>query len=382
MNIGSGQRPIPAGPGALISRRRLLARAAGILVIFMLAACSGALADNPQGTFSIVAYDPATGELGVAVQSRVFGVGPRVAWVRAGAGAVATQANSNETFGPRGLALMAEGLSAEETLAALLSQDEGRDQRQVGMVDAQGRAAAWTGPGCSDWAGDSTGVHFSCQGNLLANAEVVAGMFRAFGESEGQELALRLLAALDAAQAAGGDRRGQQSAALLVGRHHPDYPEYDSRYVNLRVDDHATPIAELRRLYGIYEAQGLVQAHLRFATWQESRGDSAAARRERDRVGEVLVRVLGADCEDAGMLNGLAVFTAIHDIYLPQALEAAQRAAALEPEDSNILDTLAETQYRQGKVADAIETESRALELSPGDAYLEEQLARFRAGRP
>ena len=336
------------------------------------------LADVATGTFSIAAYDSLTGEVGVAVQSRVYGVGPRVAWVQGGVGAIATQAQSNESFGPTGLRLLETGLSAQETLDWLLRHDPGRDNRQVGVVDARGGVANWTGASCLFWAGDSTGAGYTCQGNILVSAEVVAGMRLAMEDTRGQDLARRLLAALDAAQAAGGDSRGQQSAALLIGRVHPEFPEYTSRYVDVRVEDHSEPIAELRRLYEIYEAQGLVQAHLRFATWLDGQGDSLGARRERERVGEVLRRMLESGEGDAQMLNSLAWFTVIHDIYLDEALAAAQRAAELEPEDSNILDTLAEVYFRKGQVEKAIEIESRALELSPEDAYLKEQLERFR----
>ncbi len=343
--------------------------------------CAAPRADQTCGTFSIVAHDPSTGEVGVAVQSRVFGVGPRVAWAQGGIGAIATQAQSNESFGPNGLAMLGAGLTAQETLNALLAHDEGRESRQAGVVDARGGVANWTGSACLHWAGDSAGVGFTCQGNILTGADVVAGMVSAFEASAGQELALRLIKALEAAQAAGGDSRGQQSAAVLIGRPHPDYPEYAQRYVDIRVEDHATPIAELRRLYEIYEAQGLVQAHMRFAEWRAAQGDSAGARHERELVGQVLVRALDRDVRDAGMLNSLAWFAATNDLYLDEALVAAQRAVDLQPRDSNILDTLAEVYFRLGKTEQAIATESRALEIAPEDNYLKEQLARFRGSQ-
>ncbi len=346
-----------------------------LLLAFLASVSAGA--DPPAGTFSIVAFDPLTGEVGVAVQSRVFGVGPRVAWVQGGVGAIATQARSNESFGPDGLALLAEGLSAQETLDRLLKADDDPDSRQVGVVDVRGGVAAWTGPGCMNWAGDSAGVSFTCQGNILTGADVVAGMVGAFTATEGQELARRMLAALDAAQAAGGDSRGQQSAALLIGRPHPQYPEYASRYVDIRIDDHERPIEELRRLYEMYEAQGLVQAHMRFAEWLTEAGRPDDAQRERRRVGEVLVRALEQEIDDAGMLNSLAWFSATHDQFLPEALRAAQRAVELEPENSNILDTLAEVYYRLGQREKAIEVGRRALELAPEDTYLKEQLEKF-----
>ncbi|MFH1143826.1 MAG: DUF1028 domain-containing protein [Candidatus Eisenbacteria bacterium] len=376
MTSGFHFKSVPGGV-----RRRA---ATGCLCLLMQAGAwtamsPGARGADLQGTFSIAAFDSTTGESGVAVQSCVFGVGPRVAWVQAGVGAIATQAMSNESFGPAGLQMLAAGLSAEETLAALLAHDEQRQRRQVGIVDADGRVANWTGEECMAWAGDSAGVAFTCQGNILAGGEVVAGMVRAFRAAAGEELARRLIAALDAAQAAGGDSRGQQSAALLIGRPHPDYPEYATRYCDIQVEDHATPILELRRLYEMYEAQGLVQAHTRFAALYAAHGDSAGARRERERVGQVMVRALDREIQDAGMLNALAWFAATHDLYLPQAREAARRAVALEPRDANILDTLAEVCFRMGEVEEAIATEARAIEMAPGDDYLKTQLARFRA---
>ena len=338
-------------------------------------------AGEARATFSIAAYDSTTGEVGVAVQSRVFGVGPRVAWVMGGGGAIATQANSNETFGPNGLRMLAAGLDAEGTLAWLLQADDGRESRQVGIVDARGGVASWTGGQCSNWAGHSAGVSFTCQGNILTGADVVDDMVRAFRESEGQELAPRMIAALRAGQAAGGDSRGRQSACVLVARPHPDFPEYSERYVDVRVDDHATPIEELARLYRMYEGQGLVQAHMRFAQLFEARGDAAAAAREKRRVGESLERVLADGGASAGTLNGLAWYTATNDIFLDRSLEAAQLAAQLEPGDSNILDTLAECYFRMGKHGEAIEAMKRALAIAPGDPYLTSQLVKFEDAR-
>ena len=350
-------------------------RKADVAQALALLACT--LAGEAGATFSIAAYDSATGEAGVAVQSRVFGVGPRVAWVRGGAGAIATQANSNETFGPRGLAMLAAGVDAQGTLDRLLETDPGRESRQVGIVDVNGGVAHWTGSECSSWAGHSAGVSFTCQGNILTGADVVDGMVRAFRETEGQELAARMIAALRAGQAAGGDSRGRQSACLLIARPHPEFPEYSERYVDIRIDDHATPIEELARLYGMYEGQGLVQAHMRFAALFETQGDAKAALAEKSRVGGALKRVLAAGDASAGTLNGLAWYTATNDIYLEEALAAAKRAVELEPENSNILDTLAECWYRIGRHEKAIATIKRGLEISPGDAYLTSQLEKF-----
>jgi uncharacterized Ntn-hydrolase superfamily protein len=203
-------------------------------------------------TFSIVAFDPKNGDLGVAVQSKFLAAGAVVPWAKAGVGAIATQSWANTSYGPKGLELLSLGLSAPEVVEILIAEDEGRDLRQVGIVDAQGKAAAYTGKGCFEWAGHIIGPGYACQGNILAGPKVVEAMAEAFERSDG-ELAHRLVAALEAGQAAGGDRRGQQSAALLVVREKGGYGGFNDRYVDLRVDDHPEPIKELKRLLSLYE---------------------------------------------------------------------------------------------------------------------------------
>ena len=202
-------------------------------------------------TFSIAAFDPDTDSLGVAVQSKFLAVGAVVPWARAGVGAVATQAMANFNYGPRGLDLMAEGRTAEETVEALTLADEGREHRQVGVVDARGRAATYTGSECFDWAGGITGEHYAAQGNILVGAETVEAMAKTYEEAGG-DLAARLLAALDAGQGAGGDSRGKQSAALLVVREGGGYGGDNDRVIDLRVDDHPEPIKELVRIRDLH----------------------------------------------------------------------------------------------------------------------------------
>ncbi|MGD8395886.1 MAG: DUF1028 domain-containing protein [Candidatus Eiseniibacteriota bacterium] len=360
-----------------------------IPVIVLAVACGGALeaarpgtaaAAVPWGTFSIVARDSVTGELGVAVQSRAFGVGAAVAWARAGVGAIATQSQTNESFGPRGLRFLAAGLDATETLDVLLRHDPGAANRQVGIIDAAGGVAAHTGAECNVWAGHRIATDVSCQGNILAGEAVVDTMIAAFQATDA-ELSRRLLAALVAGQAAGGDRRGVQSAALLVVRPSDMYPEYESRYVDLRVEDHVDPIPELIRVFEIHETTDLLRAHLRYAEQAGARGDSALAALEQRRVGETLRRVLARDDADASTLNALAWFTALAEVYLDDALEAARRAVALEPDNAEILDTLAEVHFRRGETAAAIDAARRALELEPDGPYYREQLERFEAAR-
>lgn len=202
-------------------------------------------------TFSIVAFDPETGDLGVAVQSKFLAVGAVVPYAKANVGAVATQSYANLLYGPRGLELLAQGLSPEEVIVQLTAEDPEARLRQVGIVDAQGRAAAFTGGGCFPWAGHRTGPNVAVQGNILVGADTVDAMYETFLGSKG-DLAERLLVALAAGQEAGGDRRGQQSAALLVVREGGSYGGFTDRYIDLRVDDHPRPIEELARLLKLW----------------------------------------------------------------------------------------------------------------------------------
>jgi uncharacterized Ntn-hydrolase superfamily protein len=203
-------------------------------------------------TFSIVARDNRTGELGIAVQSKFLAVGAVVPWARADVGAIATQALANTSYGARGLELLASGHSARQTLAALLEGDPGRADRQVGIIAATGEPVTYTGSQCFSWAGGITGEHFACQGNILVGEDTVKTMARTF-EQAGGALCDRLLAALAAGQAAGGDSRGQQSAALLVVRERGGYGGFNDRFIDLRVDDHPAPIDELQRLLQLHK---------------------------------------------------------------------------------------------------------------------------------
>ena len=199
-------------------------------------------------TFSIVGADLEKGDWGVAVASKFPAVGAVVPWARAGVGAVATQSWANTTYGPEGLALMGSGVTAQDALDQLVDADEQKQERQAGFVDARGRAATFTGTGCSDWAGGVTGTTFAAQGNILAGAAVVDQMAAAFTSADG-DLCDRLLAALVAGDQAGGDRRGRQSAALLVVREGGGYEGGNDRYIDLRVDDHPDAVVEMVRLF-------------------------------------------------------------------------------------------------------------------------------------
>ncbi len=240
-----------------IVRSAAFAGTAVVVALSLLLPHSGRAAE-PVATFSIVGADPVTGEVGVAVQSKFFAVGAVVPWAKAGVGAVATQSFANTTYGPRGLAMLAEGASVEDVVAELTGADPGRAQRQLGVVDAAGRAASFTGEECQPWAGHVVGENFTAQGNILVSEETVRAMATAFEETDGM-LGEKLMRALEAGQAAGGDSRGQQSAAILVVKKGAGYAGFNDRYCDLRVDDHAAPIAELRRIFDLWKVNALIQ---------------------------------------------------------------------------------------------------------------------------
>ena len=262
-------------------------------------------------TFSIVARDPATGELGVAVQSRAFRAGAVVSYARAGVGAIATQAAANQTYGPRGLELLEMGLSPDEVVEHLTGSDPGRDRRQLAVIDAHGRVRAYTGSATSAWAGHIEGENFSAQGNILAGEAVVRAMAEAFESSDGP-LAFRLMDALDAGEAAGGDARGKQAGGVLVVKPIGDSGRTSDRWVDVRVDDHAEPFRELRRLVNM----SVSRIHSREARTLAAAGrfDEAVAAQQ-----EAIAIVPGED----QLIYGLARLHA-------RAGDAASAVAALE----------------------------------------------------
>jgi uncharacterized Ntn-hydrolase superfamily protein len=231
-------------------RRISIGISLGIIIVSF---CMSQQSIRPTHTYSIVAYDEETGQLGVAVQSHWFSVGSIVPWAESGVGAIATQSFVEASYGPLGLELMRAGKSAEETLAALIKADKNEDVRQVAMVDAKGRVAAHTGKNCISEAGHYRGDTFTCQANLMLKNTVWDAMATAYKNTKG-ELADRLLAALEAAQAEGGDIRGKQSAALIVVRGESSGVWWKDRLYDLRIEDHPTPVKEMRRLLKLNKA--------------------------------------------------------------------------------------------------------------------------------
>ncbi len=272
------------------------------------------------GTFSIIARDPESGELGMAVQSKAFAAGNRAMTIKGGVAVIAHQASANPMYGAIGLELLAAGMTPEAALAFMLRSDEGRDNRQVAILDADGRTAAWSGPGANDWKGHTCGVDYCAQGNILTGPGVVAAMVSSFTASSGP-LPERLLSALDAAQAAGGDARGMQSAALVIVRPLAGSGGFGDRVIDLRVDDHRTPLGELRRLLQMARSNQLV---------------SEANRR------------LGA--ADA-----------------VRAVDIAAKATTLSPENDNAWIALAAIHLQAGRKDAALTALGRAIELNPAN---------------
>ncbi|MDP1569213.1 MAG: DUF1028 domain-containing protein [Vicinamibacterales bacterium] len=269
------------------------------------------------GTYSIIARDAATGEIGMGVQSKAFGAGNRAVAVRGGVAAIAHQASANPMYATIGFELLAAGMPPQDALDFMLRADEGRDRRQVVILDAQGRSAGWSGAGTSDWKGHRCGTNYCAQGNILAGPQVVDAMARSFESSTGP-LAERLMAALDAAQAAGGDARGMQSGALMVTLPLGGSGGFSDRVLDIRVDDHRTPLVELRRLLNLWRSGQVLSR----ANQQLQAGEAAAA------------------------------------------LATAQQAVDLAPESDNAWIALAHMRLRagQGSVFDALQ---RAVELNP-----------------
>jgi uncharacterized Ntn-hydrolase superfamily protein len=336
-----------------------------LLAIALLAMSTAAAGGGKTiATFSIVAYDPAAEEWGVAVQSKFLAVGAVVPCARAGVGAVASQAWGNPNFGTQALELLAQGLPADSVLGLVLSADSNIQYRQVGMVDRFGRAASFTGKLCQAWAGGKCGDNYCVQGNILAGDSVVIGMAQAFESATGP-LAHRLISALAGGQRFGGDRRGMQSAALLVVSRGGGYSGFNDRMVDLRVDDHPDPISELDRLLSLHEKTFGAGAYVRIGLSARREGKPAKAELALARAMEIAEK----DGDDPNLLNAVAWEFAVNDYRLEDALRMAERAVLLAPDDANILDTWAECHARLGNYRKAVEIEKQAYRISKNPEF-------------
>ena len=308
-----------------MTRPRVVMLSLGIL----LASSMLAQGQELEGTFSIIARDPATGELGMAVQSKTLAVGSRTITIKGGVAVVAHQSASNPMYGAIGLELLAAGMSPQQALDQMLRGDEGRDSRQVSILDITGRTAAFTGTGAADWKGHRCGTNFCAQGNILVSAEVVEALANTFEATSGS-LAERMLAAMDAGQRAGGDQRGTQSAALVVAKPLAGAAGFGDRPIDLRVDDSRAPLTELRRLLNMFQARALA-------------GDANARLREGN---------------------------------IAAASDAALKAREKSPEYDEAWVAWAATELRAGRKSSALDGVRKAIELNPANAR---QLPRNRA---
>jgi uncharacterized Ntn-hydrolase superfamily protein len=294
------------------------------LVIFLVFASGPLFAQDydpdAMSTFSIIARDPATGELGMAVQSKAFAGGNRAMTIKGGVAVIAHQASANPMYGAIGLELLGAGMTPQQALDMMVRSDEQRDRRQVAILDAEGRTAAFTGTGTNDWKGHRCGANYCAQGNILMGPQVVEAIATSFESSSGP-LAERLLAALDAGQAAGGDARGMQCAALVIARPLAGSGGFSDRVVDLRVDDHKTPLVEIRRLYNMYRSGQLITD----ANAKLNDGNAAAA------------------------------------------LEIATSATQLSPENDNTWVALANIHLRGGRKPAALDALRKAIELNPAN---------------
>lgn len=295
-----------------------------VIMVMLLAGasvCHGTACNRESvvATFSIVGFDPETEEIGIAVASKFLAVGAVVPWAKAGVGAVATQSYANTTYGPEGLDLMASGLGAPDALDNLVSTDSDKERRQVGIVDAKGASATFTGKECIAWAGGKAGKYYACQGNILIGEETVTAMAETFDQTGGA-LAVRLVRALKAGEDAGGDSRGKQSAALLVVKEAGGYLGLNDRYIDLRVDDHPEPIDELERILRIQ----LSYSALFKASALKEQGDMEGAVAAAERAVETNPTLPEA-------LYDLACYYSLSG-QTDKALETLEQAIALSPE--------------------------------------------------
>jgi len=334
------------------------------VVLLVPGSSTGSPGEIYTSTVSIGAVDTLTGEFGVAVASKVLDVGYIVPWGEPGTGAVATQAQTNALFGPEGLDILRTGATAEETMENLLGSDPEREVRQLGIVDANGNSASFTGSETMDWAGSITGSGYAIQGNILTGPEVIEEMERAFLEEDGS-LGDRLLAALLAGNAAGGDSRGRQSASMIVFRENGGYQGSSNLLIDIRVADAEDPLGDLQRIYS------------KWCMWFVFPVYIDAGSPETEYALLIMDDYLASGDVDAQILNGLAWDLAIRKLYPEKAVEIATMAIEMEPEDANIMDTLAESYFVLREFEMAVEWERKALELDPENVFYNEQFIKF-----
>ena len=356
--------------------RRLVIHAAFLSALLV---ATSVRAADMSGAFSVILYDPATGEIGIGVLSHAPACGGYVPWVEAGVGAIATQGETNASWGPRGLDMLRAGVPVEKMVDSLMKSDPGFQRRQLGALDRTGWPGGYTGIELVNWSGGILDSNFAMQANTMNThlvMDVLADTVRAIKD---RPLADRLLLALALGERLKADWRGARSAAILVGRVNPERPEDTGRYISLRVDDSAHPSAVLAAQYRAYRAARLVAAHLDYAGWYRGSGDAARAGLEELRARDDVQSALADSALPAPALNAMAWQLAQRGAMLDQAWEATQRAQAAEPRSTEFTDTAAEVRYRQGRVAEALALAKDALSRVPPDEYLQSRVKFFEA---
>lgn len=350
-----------------------------ILTCLRLCLCAGAArAADMSGAVSIVARDPATGELAVAVLSHTAASGNLTPWVQAGVGAIATGGETNGSWGPRGLQMLREGVPVERMVDSLMHSDPHFQRRQIGALDRTGWPSGYTGVELVNWSGGVLDTNLAVQGNTMIRHEALDAVIDTVKSLAGRPLAERLIAGLLLAQSNKADWRGARSAALLVGRLNPERPDDASRYIYLRVDDDPDPAGQLERIYRAWRAGRLVAAHLDYAAWYRKAGQAAQADAEQKRARSAVAQALADTGLGAPALNAMAWQLAQRGVMLDQAWLAIERARVAEPRSTEFSDTAAEVRYRQGRTADALALAEDGHKRVPPDEYLAGRVLYFR----
>jgi uncharacterized Ntn-hydrolase superfamily protein len=332
-----------------------------------------------SGAFSVILYDPSTGEIGIGVLSHAPACGGYVPWVEAGVGAIATQGETNDSWGPRGLEMLRAGVPVEKMVDSLRQTDDGFQRRQLGALDRAGWPSGYSGLELVNWSGGILDTNFAMQANTMSSRAVMDGLADTVRIVKSRPLAERLLLALSLGERFKADWRGARSAAILVGRLNPGRPADATRYISLRVDDGAHPTALLAAQYRAWRASRLVAAELDYAGWYRRSGDAARATREEARAMSDVKSALADSALSAPALNAMAWQLARRGAMLDDAWAAITRAQAVEPRSTEFTDTAAEIRLRQGRPADALALAKDALSRVPPDEYLQERVKFFEA---
>jgi len=332
--------------------------------------------ENLVSTISIAAVDTVTGDIGIAVVSRMIAVGAVAPYAKAGIGAVVTQAAANTTYGPIGLEMLGNDLMPYDIIQAMLVNDVDTNQRQVGIVDVHGNSYAFTGSACTQRAAHMFGPGYTVQGNTLASESIVKVIGRTFELSKGA-LTDRLLESIEAGERASGDA-GFRSAALLVVREHGGYLGFNDRYVDIRIDDSPTPLQELKRLYKLWVNRFTFDTQIRSVEQFMAQNNITAARAELQRLVNDLNTQLKDKPDDPDVLNRIAIILAKYDIDRERALDLAKRAAKLEPTNDGIISTVAECHYYLSHYDEAIAIGAELVKRNPTNDTFWKRLQKYR----